>query len=69
MNLFGLQMGGQEIASLCGLLAVLALWIGALRREKRSITWFRNWEAGRKARRDAELTGQNDDRPSTGPWG
>ena len=69
MTLFGLEMGGQEIASLCGLLAVLALWIAAWRNEKRGVRWFRDWEAARKARRDAELAAENNDRPKTGPWG
>jgi hypothetical protein len=69
MTLFGTELGVQEIASLCGLLAVLALWIGALRRERSSIRWFRNWEAARKARRDAEIAGKDGDGPKSGPWG
>jgi len=69
MTLFGTTIGVQEIASLAGMLAILALWIAAFRSEKRQIRWFRDWEAGRKARRDAAISGENNDRPKTGPWG
>lgn len=69
MTLFGTTLDGVAIASLCGLLATLLLWIFALRGERHRIRWFRDWEAQRKARRDAEIAAEQADRPRTGPWG
>ena len=74
MTLFGRTLGGEEIASLVFLLMVLVLWVGAWRQERDWTRWFRDWEAGRKQRRDAERAaeGGGDTRPrgpSRGPWG
>ncbi len=75
MTLFGRTLGAEEIASVIFMLATLAIWIMALRGEMGWRRWFRNWEAERKARRDAELAlerGEEAPRPSgppRGPWG
>ncbi|MGQ2991600.1 MAG: hypothetical protein ACT6RD_11130 [Brevundimonas sp.] len=69
MTLFGTTLDGAAIASLCGLLATLFLWVFALRGERSRIRWFRDWEAQRKARRDAEIEAEQASRPKTGPWG
>lgn len=69
MTLFGTTLDAAAVASLCGLLATLMLWIIALRGERNHIRWFRDWEAKRKARRDAEIAGEQNERPRTGPWG
>lgn len=70
MSLFGTTLDGAQLMSLVGLLATLVFWLFVLRNERRQIRWFRDWEARRKARRDAELAVE--DRvsgPKTGPWG
>ena len=70
MTLFGANFDGQQTMALVGLLATLVFWLFVLRNERRSIRWFRDWEATRKARRDAELAAQDHaSRPKTGPWG
>lgn len=76
MTLFGRTLDGTEIASLVSLLLVLVLWIGAWRGNRDWTRWFRQWEADRKERRDAErLTEEGGDptRPPSGaprgPWG
>lgn len=76
MTLFGRTLGPEEITSLVFLLMVLVLWIGAWRSDRNWTRWFRDWEEGRKARREAErATGEADDptrSPPTaprGPWG
>ena len=57
------------------LLAVLALFSFSLRGHIDYARWFKQWEADRKARRDAELAaearanGEAGDEPKTGPWG
>ena len=66
MTLFGYQMDAQQITALVSLLAVLALWLVVLGRERRYARWFRQWEADRKARRDAEIAQHE---PKRGPWG
>ncbi|HEY1073474.1 hypothetical protein [Brevundimonas sp.] len=68
MTLFGYDLDGQQIAALVSLLAVLALWLVVLGRERGYARWFRQWEADRKARRDAELA-QHGQGPKRGPWG
>ncbi len=72
MTLFGRTLGPEEVSTLAFLLMILVLWTGALRGEIRWRRWFTGWEAGRKARREAELAGEaaprSDDRPR-GPWG
>ena len=70
MTLFGTTLDGAQIAALVGLLATLALWLIVLGRERGYARWFRQWEADRKARRDAEngVTPEQK-RKRTGPWG
>lgn len=75
MTLFGRTFDGQEVAALVFMLAALILWIGVYRGERGWASWFKRWEAGRKARRQAELaTEHKGDGPSSrdaprGPWG
>ena len=70
MTLFGTTLDGAQIAGLLGLLATLALWLIVLGRERGYAKWFRQWEADRKARRDAETGGAKEQkRDRTGPWG
>lgn len=73
MTVLGTTLDGQQIASLVGLLAVLAFWLIVLGRERGSIRAFRDWEARRKARKDAE-DGVVPAKPTEpgqkrGPWG
>ncbi|MET4685003.1 hypothetical protein [Brevundimonas faecalis] len=70
MTLFGQTLDGEQVFGLISLLCMLGLWLVVLKRERGYARWFRQWEADRKARRDAEnaLTGEkNGDR--RGPWG
>ena len=70
MTLFGTTLDGAQIAGLVGLLAALALWLIVLGRERGYAKWFRQWEADRKARLDAETgAAQDQKRDRTGPWG
>ena len=69
MTLFGTTFDGAQIAGLVGLLATLALWIVVLGRERGYAKWFRQWEADRKARLDAEQGKDEPKRERTGPWG
>ena len=76
MTLFGRTFDGQEIASLVSLLLVLVLWISVWRGNRRESQWFKTWNAGRKARRDAEIAAENGESApppergeSRGPWG
>lgn len=70
MNLFGTTFDGAQIAALVGLLATLALWLIILGRERGYAKWFRQWEADRKARLDAENgVAPAQKREPTGPWG
>ena len=60
----------EQWFSLVSLLLVLVIWIGAYRGNKSWTTWFRGWEADRKARREAEERGEAAPaRERTGPWG
>jgi hypothetical protein len=73
LTVFGRTLDSQDIASLVFLLMVLVLWVGAWRGERRWTVAFRQWEADRKARREAEVAAEGTD-PSTppsrgGPWG
>ncbi|MFC5343158.1 hypothetical protein ACETK8_08935 [Brevundimonas staleyi] len=69
MTLFGTTLDGAQIAALVGLLATLALWLVILGRERGYAKWFRQWEADRKARLDAERAESEPKREPTGPWG
>ena len=69
MNLFGTQLEGAQIAALVGLLATLALWLIVLGRERGYAKWFRQWEADRKTRLEAEQGKTEPKREPTGPWG
>ncbi|MGH7026112.1 hypothetical protein [Brevundimonas sp.] len=72
MTLFGYTIDGGQLFGLISLLSVLALWLIVLGRERHYGRWFRQWEADRKARRDAE-NGQSSSPGSghakRGPWG
>jgi len=72
MTLFGTTLAAEQVASLVSLLALLILWLVVLRRERGYARWFKQWEADRKARREAEQArarheAQPNDRK--GPWG
>lgn len=72
MTLFGTTLDGEQIAGLVGLVALLAFWLFVLRGERDYARWFKQWEADRKARREAELAGEAGNQPpkdSKGPWG
>ena len=74
MTLFGTTLDGQQIAGLVGMLTLLAFWLVVLKRERGSIQVFRDWEARRKARKDAEdgvTTATETTKPAEkrGPWG
>lgn len=71
MTVFGTTLDGAQIAGLVGLLATLALWLVVLGRERGYAKWFRQWEADRKARLDAQNGGgeAKPKRDPTGPWG
>ena len=71
MTLFGTTLDGAQIAALVGLLATLALWLVILGRERGYARWYRQWEADRKARLEAEQGVKNPQqkRDRTGPWG
>ena len=65
----------QQTFQIIAMLAVLALFCFSLRDKINYARWFKQWEADRKARRDAELAEENGDDPSItddaprGPWG
>ncbi len=74
MTLFGQTLQGPEIAALVSLLLVLVLWSMRLKGERDWVRWFRQWEADRKARRNAEIAAENGEAPRgpgepRGPWG
>lgn len=74
MTLFGQTLQGPEIAALVSLLLVLVLWSMRLKGERDWVRWFRQWEADRKARRDAEIAAENGEAgpgpgQPRGPWG
>ena len=70
MTVFGTTLDGAQIAALVGLLATLALWLIVLGRERGYAKWFRQWEADRKARLDAQNGATPEKkRDPTGPWG
>ena len=57
MTLFGQTLDGEQVFGLISLLCMLGLWLVVLKRERGYARWFRQWEADRKARRDAEALG------------
>lgn len=75
MTLFGQTLQGPEIAALVSLLLVLVLWSMRLKGDREWVRWFRQWEAERKARREAEIAGGNGEAGAPerseprGPWG
>ena len=74
MTAFGRALDGGQIAGLIFLISALALWLIVYGRQRGYARWFRQWEADRKARRDAELAAERGDDanrngPATGPWG
>jgi len=66
VTLFGQTLDGQQLFGIVSLVSVLALWLIVLGRERNYARWFRQWEADRKARRDAEVAQHE---PKRGPWG
>lgn len=71
MTLFGQTFDAQQLSALALSLTALAFWCVVLVRERRAERWFKQWEADRKARRDAEIIaegGQPRGEPK-GPWG
>lgn len=74
MTLFGTHLDGMAIGSIGMLLVALAGFGMNYRSERGYGQWFKQWEAERKARRDAELARENGDEPPAdqpprGPWG
>lgn len=75
MTVFGTTLETGQIAALVGLLATLALWLIVLGRERGYARWFRQWEADRKARLEAEKgippasPVADPDKERRGPWG
>ncbi len=75
MTLFGTQLDGPALASIAMLLMVLVGFAMNYRSERGYGNWFRQWEADRKARRDAELARERGEDspppggPPRGPWG
>lgn len=75
MTLFGQTLDGQQLFGLISLLTLLVFWILVWRRERASARWFRDWEARRKARRQAEeraradASGRGASDGPRGPWG
>jgi hypothetical protein len=72
MTLFGTTLDAEQITALVGLLALLVFWLVVLRRERGYARWFKQWEADRKARREAEQASERQETPPNdrkGPWG
>lgn len=62
MNLFGREIGAEEIAVLAFSLMALVIWVARLRSERAHARWFRDWATERKSERDAS---GGDQRPSS----
>lgn len=69
MNIFGQTLDGQQLFGLITLVAALGVWLMVWRRERSSTQWFREWEARRKARREAEDNAGPPSDHRRGPWG
>lgn len=71
MTLFGTTLGGQELFALISLLTLLVFWLFVFQRQRNYVRWFKQWEAGRRARRPDG--GDGDTAPPSGrprgPWG
>ena len=64
----------MALGSIGMLLLALVLFAMNYRSERNYSQWFKQWEADRKARRDAELARERGDAPEPGedprgPWG
>ncbi|MFN4288092.1 MAG: hypothetical protein ACK4E3_06315 [Brevundimonas sp.] len=70
MTLFGTTIEPQQLMALIMLLTLIAFWSVVLMRERAWEKWYREWEAQRKARRQAQV-GRTPDDPNRprGPWG
>lgn len=68
MTLFGQTLDGQQLFGLISLLTLLAFWMLVWRRERQATRWFRDWEARRRERRQAEERAEGGG-PRGGPWG
>ena len=71
MTLFGRTLGAEEISTLVFLMMSLVFWVFVMRGERSWSRWFKNWEAERKARRDAEIAAEqppSDPNAPRGPW-
>lgn len=70
MTLFGTTIDGMALTSIGMLLLALVAFAMRYRGERDYARRFKQWEADRKARRDAELARENgDEQPPRGPWG
>lgn len=73
MTVFGTTLDTMGVFSLVSMLTLLVYWMFVLRDEKRWLSWFRSWEADRKARRLAEEASEAAPPPHPssrkGPWG
>lgn len=75
MTLFGTTLDGPAIVALVGLLLALVLLGMRLKGDRNYWRWFKQWEAERKARRDAEQARERGEDPASanepprGPWG
>ena len=70
MTLFATTFDPAGVVALVGLLGTLVLYLLVLGRERGYAKWFRQWEAERKARLDAQNgVTSTEKRERTGPWG
>ena len=70
MTLFATTFDPAGVVALVGLLGTLVLYLLVLGRERGYAKWFRQWEAERKARLDAQnCVTSTEKRERTGPWG
>jgi hypothetical protein len=71
VTLFGQTLDPQQMGALAFSLTALAAWCVILVRERKAERWFKQWEADRKARRDAEIAAEGGPPRGEpkGPWG
>lgn len=67
MTLFGTTLEGAQIAQLIGLLAVLALWVFALRNARGYERWLKGWSNAKRV--EPKRRDEPPSRNPTGPWG